>query len=668
MNTVEQEVKRLRDFLNYHNHRYYVLNDPEISDKEFDMALKELEKLEGENPEYFDPLSPTQRVGSDLTKGFEHIIHERPMMSLSNTYSIDEVDEWFDRVKKGLDGEKFDIVGELKFDGTSISITYENGRLVRAVTRGDGTQGDDVTRNVKTIRSIPLVLQPGDWPEKFEIRGEILMPWSVFDELNKEREYNEEPLFANPRNAASGTLKTQDSREVARRRLDARFYYLLSDHLPFDNHYDNMLAARSWGFKVSPAMKLLRSLNEVNDYITHWDTERKNLPVATDGLVFKVNSLRQQMNLGYTAKSPRWAIAYKFNPENACTRLRFVSFETGRMGIVTPVANLEPVQLSGTIVKRASLHNDDIIRELGIHEGDWLYVEKGGEIIPKITGVDTSRRDKDSKPIEFVTKCPECGTTLIRESGEAAWRCPNRYGCRPQITGRIEHFCARRMMNIDGIGEETAELLFACGLVVNIADLYDLSIEKLSKLERIGEKSASNIISGIEKSKNVPFDRVIYALSIPNVGETTSKRVAKAVQSMDRMQAMTVDELTAIPDVGPVVAQGIYDYLHDDVNEAIIGRLKEAGLQMKLSEDKMAPAGDALSGKTIVISGTFSHHSRDEYKEIIERESGKNAGSISKKTSFVLAGENMGPAKLEKCKTLGIPIISEEEFLKMIGK
>lgn len=668
MNTVEQEVKRLRDFLNYHNHRYYVLNDPEISDKEFDMALKELEILERENPEYFDPLSPTQRVGSDLTKGFEHIIHERPMMSLSNTYSIDEVDEWFDRVKKGLDGEKFDIVGELKFDGTSISITYENGRLVRAVTRGDGTQGDDVTRNVKTIRSIPLVLHPGDWPEKFEIRGEILMPWSVFDELNKEREYNEEPLFANPRNAASGTLKTQDSREVARRRLDARFYYLLSDHLPFDNHYDNMLAARSWGFKVSPAMKLLRSLNEVNDYITHWDTERKNLPVATDGLVFKVNSLRQQMNLGYTAKSPRWAIAYKFNPENACTRLRFVSFETGRMGIVTPVANLEPVQLSGTIVKRASLHNDDIIRELGIHEGDWLYVEKGGEIIPKITGVDTSRRDKDSKPIEFVTKCPECGTTLIREPGEAAWRCPNRYGCRPQITGRIEHFCARRMMNIDGIGEETAELLFACGLVVNIADLYDLSVEKLSKLERIGEKSASNIISGIEKSKNVPFDRVIYALSIPNVGETTSKRVAKAVQSMDRMQAMTVDELNAIPDVGPVVAQGIYDYLHDDVNEAIIGRLKEAGLQMKLSEDKMAPAGDALSGKTIVISGTFSHHSRDEYKEIIEHEGGKNAGSISKKTSFVLAGENMGPAKLEKCKTLGIPIISEEEFLKMIGK
>lgn len=666
MNSVEQEIKRLRDYLNYHNHRYYVLNDPEISDKDFDMALKELERLEAENPEFSDPLSPTQRVGSDLTKGFEHVVHERPMMSLSNTYSIEEVDEWFDRVKKGLDGEKFDIVGEMKFDGTSISLTYENGRLVRAVTRGDGTQGDDVTANVKTIRSIPLVLQPGDWPEKFEIRGEILMPWKVFDELNKEREYNEEPLFANPRNAASGTLKTQDPREVARRRLDARFYYLLSDDLPFDNHYDNLLAARSWGFKVSPAMKLLHSLEEVNEYINYWDEERKNLPVATDGLVFKVNSLIQQMNLGYTAKSPRWAIAYKFNPENACTRLRFVSFETGRMGIVTPVANLEPVQLSGTIVKRASLHNDDIIRELGIHQGDWLYVEKGGEIIPKITGVDTSRREKDAEPIEFVTTCPECGTPLVREAGEAAWRCPNRYGCRPQITGRIEHFAARRMMNIDGIGEETAELLFACGLVENIADLYTLTVEKLSKLERIGEKSASNIVAGIEASKLVPFERVVYALSIPNVGETTSKRVAKAVRSMDRMQAMTVEELTAIPDVGPVVAKGIFDYLHDPVNESIIERLKEAGVQMALSEDKLAAGGDKLAGKTIVISGTFTHHSRDEYKDIIEREGGKNAGSISKKTSFVLAGENMGPAKLEKCKTLGIPIVSESEFLDMI--
>ncbi len=667
MNTAGQEIKRLRDYINLHNHKYYVLNEPEISDKDFDMALKELERLEKENPEFADPLSPTQRVGSDLTKGFEHVVHERPMMSLSNTYSIEEVDEWFDRVRKGLDGEKFDVVGEMKFDGTSISLTYENGRLVRAVTRGDGTQGDDVTANVKTIRSIPLVLRPGDWPEKFEIRGEILMPWKVFEELNAERAYNEEPLFANPRNAASGTLKTQDPREVARRRLDARFYYLLSDDLPFDNHYDNMLAARKWGFKVSQAMQLLHSLEEVDEYINYWDEHRRELPVATDGLVFKVNSLRQQLNLGYTAKSPRWAIAYKFNPENACTRLRFVSFETGRMGIVTPVANLEPVLLSGTIVKRASLHNDDIIRELGIHQGDWLYVEKGGEIIPKITGVDTSRREKDAQPIEFVTECPECGTKLVREPGEAAWRCPNRYGCRPQITGRIEHFAARRMMNIDGIGEETAELLFACGLVGNIADIYNLDAEKLSRLERIGEKSAANIMAGIEESKKVPFERVIYALSIPNVGETTSKRLAKGVKSMERMRAMTVEELTAIPDVGPVIAQGIYDYLHDPVNERIIDRLTDAGLQMSLSEEKLVPGGNILDGKTIVISGTFSHHSRDEYKDIIEREGGKNAGSISKKTTFVLAGENMGPAKLEKCKALGIPILSEDEFLNMLA-
>lgn len=668
MKSVEEKIAELRDFLNLHNHKYYVLNEPEISDKEFDSAMKELERLEQENPEFADPLSPTQRVGSDLTKGFEHVVHERPMMSLSNTYSIEEVDDWFERIRKGLDGEKFDIVGEMKFDGTSISLTYEDGRLIRAVTRGDGTQGDDVTANVKTIRSIPLTLRPGDWPRKFEIRGEILMPWKVFDELNKEREYNEEPLFANPRNAASGTLKTQDPREVARRRLDARFYYLLSDELPFDNHYDNMLAARSWGFKVSSAMKLLHSLEEVNEYINYWDEHRKELPVATDGLVFKVNSLRQQLNLGYTAKSPRWAIAFKFNPENACTRLRFVSFETGRMGIVTPVANLEPVLLSGTIVKRASLHNDDIIKELGIHQGDWLYVEKGGEIIPKITGVDKSRREPDAAPIEFVTKCPECGSELVREPGEAAWKCPNRYGCRPQITGRIEHFAARRMMNIDGIGEETAELLFSCGLVENIADLYTLTIEKLSQLERIGEKSATNIVTGIEESKNVPFERVIYALSIPNVGETTAKRVARGVKSMDRLQAMTVEELTAVPDVGPVIAKGIYDYLHDPVNEQIIARLKEAGLQMEIPADKSESSGDSLAGKTIVISGTFSHHSRDEYKEIIENEGGKNSGSISKKTTFVLAGENMGPAKLEKCKALNIPILSEDEFLEMIDR
>lgn len=660
----EERIRELRDELNRHNHNYYVLNAPEISDREFDMLMKELEALEREHPEYSDPLSPTRRVGSDLTKGFVHVVHDRPMLSLANTYSVGEVDEWFDRVRKGLEGVSFEITGEMKYDGTSISITYENGRLVRAVTRGDGTQGDDVTANVKTIRSIPLVLRPGDWPEKFEIRGEILMPWKVFDELNREREYNEEPLFANPRNAASGTLKTQDPREVAKRRLDAIFYYLLSDNLPYDTHYANMEAARRWGFKVSGEMRILHSVEEVDEYIDYWDTARKELSVATDGLVFKVNSLRQQLNLGFTAKSPRWAVAYKFNPENACTRLRHVSFETGRMGIVTPVANLEPVLLSGTIVKRASLHNADIMRQLDIHEHDWLYVEKGGEIIPKITGVDEERREPGSKEVTFVSHCPECGTRLEQKEGDAAWICPNKYGCRPQITGRIEHFCARRMMNIDGVGEETAELLYDKGLVRTAADLYDLTKEQLSILDRFGDKSAERILNGLEASKQVPFERVVYALSIPNVGETTSKRVAMSVKSMDRMREMSVEELQAIPDVGPVVAQGIYDFLRDPVNEEIINRLKVAGVQMQLSEDKMQPAGNALEGKTIVISGTFSHHSREEYKEMIERNGGKNVGSISKKTSFVLAGENMGPSKLDKCQKLGIPIVSEDEFLR----
>ncbi len=662
----KEKIEALRTELHRHNHNYYVLNSPEISDKDFDMMLKVLEKLEKEFPEFDDPLSPTRRVGSDLTKGFEHVAHARPMMSLSNSYSLEEVDDWFLRIRKALEGEKFDIVGEMKFDGTSISITYKDGRLVRAVTRGDGTQGDDVTANVKTIRSIPLQLQPGDWPEEFEIRGEILMPWEVFEKLNAERAYNEEPLFANPRNAASGTLKMQDSREVARRHLDARFYYLLSDHLPSDNHFDNIKAAERWGFKVSKAMKLLHSLEEVNEYMNYWDVHRKELPVATDGLVFKVNSIRQQLNLGFTAKSPRWAIAFKFNPENACTRLRFVSFETGRMGIVTPVANLEPVLLSGTIVKRASLHNDDIIQELDIHEGDWLYVEKGGEIIPKITGVEVSKREPDAAKIHFVEKCPVCGTQLVRLFGEAAWCCPNHYGCRPQITGKIEHFCARRMMNIDGIGEETAELLFDCGMVERIADIYDLTQEKLQTLDRIGEKSAKRILDGIEASKQVPFERVVYALSIPNVGETTAKRLAMSVKNMDNLLAMTEEELTAVQDIGPIIAKCIYEYLRDPINIDNISRLKTAGVQMSLPEEKLAPSGNALDGKTIVISGTFTAHSRDEYKEIIEREGGKNSGSISKKTSFVLAGENMGPAKREKCEKLGIPLVSEEEFLKMI--
>lgn len=664
--TPKDKIDRLREEINRHNHNYYVLNAPQISDKDFDMLLKELEALEKEYPEFADPDSPTQRVGSDLTKGFEHVVHARPMMSLSNTYSIGEVDDWFNRMDKALEGEDFSIVGEMKFDGTSISLTYRHGRLVRAVTRGDGTQGDDVTANVRTIRSIPLTLLPGDWPEEFEIRGEILMPWEVFEKLNAERAYNEEPLFANPRNAASGTLKMQDPKEVARRHLDARFYYLLSDDLPADNHYDNMLAAGQWGFKVSKAMARLRTIDDVDRYIAYWDEHRKELPVATDGLVFKINSLRQQLNLGYTAKSPRWAVAFKFNPERACTLLKEVTFETGRMGIVTPVANLEPVLLSGTVVKRASLHNDDIMQELDIHEGDHLYVEKAGEIIPQITGVDKSQRPANAKKIEFVRECQVCHTPLQRIFGEAAWCCPNKYGCRPQITGRIEHFCARRMMNIDGIGEETAELLYTCGLVENIGQIYDLTSEKLSQLERIGEKTAQRIMRGIEESKSVPFERVIYALSIPNVGETTAKRLARAVTSMENMQSMELEQLSAIPDIGPVIARNIYDFLREPVNAANIRRLTEAGVQMKVDEEKLRPSGSSLDGKTIVISGTFARHSRDEYKEIIMREGGKNAGSISKKTSFVLAGENMGPAKLEKCRQLDIPLVSEDEFISMI--
>lgn len=664
----KDRIETLRREINRHNHSYYVLNRPTVSDRDFDMMLKELESLEKGFPEFQDPDSPTMRVGSDLTKEFTHVVHARPMMSLSNTYSIGEVDEWFERVDKALGGESFEVVGEMKFDGTSISITYKGGRMVRAVTRGDGTQGDDVTANVRTIRSVPLQLMPGDWPDEFEIRGEILMPWEVFERLNAERAYNEEPLFANPRNAASGTLKMQDPREVARRHLDARFYYLLSDHLPYYNHYENMLAAEHWGFKVSKSMALLHSLKEVDDFVAYWDEHRKELPVATDGLVFKVNSLRQQLNLGFTAKSPRWAVAFKFNPERACTPLQEVTFETGRMGIVTPVANLKPVLLSGTIVKRASLHNADIVAELDIHQGDWLYVEKAGEIIPQIVGVDIEKRPKDALKIEYVTKCPVCGTPLERIYGDAAWVCPNKYGCRPQITGRIEHFCARRMMDIDGIGEETAELLFSCGLVENIGQLYDLTAEKLSKLDRIGEKTASRIIKGIEASREVPFERVLYALSIPNVGETTAKRLAKGVGSMERLMEMDVEEISAIQDIGPVIARNIYDFLREPVNVSNIERLREAGVRLALSEEQLTVSGNALEGKTIVISGTFSHHSRDEYKDIIEREGGKNSGSISKKTSFVLAGENMGPAKREKCEKLGIPMIGEDEFLDMIGR
>lgn len=666
MTADQQRILQLRSELNHHNHAYYVLNAPEISDREFDMLLKELERLEAENPDMADPLSPTQRVGSDLSGAFEQTEHIFPMLSLGNTYSIADVDDWFDRVRSGLGGEEFTVVGEMKFDGTSISLIYEHGRLVRAVTRGDGERGDIVTENVKTIRSIPLQLQGEGWPDFFEIRGEILMPWSAFERLNREREFNEEPLFANPRNAASGTLKTQNSREVARRGLDAYFYYLLGPELPFDNHFDNMMAARSWGFKVSDIMTRLHSLKEVDDFITHWDEARRSLPVATDGLVFKVDSLRQQLNLGYTAKSPRWAMAYKFAAERALTRLRFVSFEVGRMGIVTPVANLEPVLLSGTIVKRASLHNEDIIKGLGIHEGDMLYVEKGGEIIPKITGVDASQRQPGARPIEFVSHCPACGAPLVRIEGEAAWQCPDKFNCPPQIAGRVEHFVGRKMMNIEGIGEETAQQLYDAGLVRNIADLYDLQPSQLERLEGFGRRSAERAVESIRATTSVPYDRVIYALSIPYVGDTVAKKVARAFPDIDTLMAASAAELAATKDIGPRIAESIVDYFGNPINRSIVERLRAAGLQMRQSEEANEGRTDLLQGKSFVISGVFALHSRDEYKAMIELNGGKNVGSISKKTDYVLAGENMGPAKREKAASLGIPIIDEQQFLAML--
>lgn len=666
MTADQQRILQLRSELNHHNHAYYVLNAPEISDREFDMLLKELERLEAENPDMADPLSPTQRVGSDLSGAFEQTEHIFPMLSLGNTYSIADVDDWFDRVRSGLGGEEFTIVGEMKFDGTSISLIYEHGRLVRAVTRGDGERGDIVTENVKTIRSIPLQLQGEGWPDFFEIRGEILMPWSAFERLNREREFNEEPLFANPRNAASGTLKTQNSREVARRGLDAYFYYLLGPELPFDNHFDNMMAARSWGFKVSDIMTRLHSLKEVDDFITHWDEARRSLPVATDGLVFKVDSLRQQLNLGYTAKSPRWAMAYKFAAERALTRLRIVSFEVGRMGIVTPVANLEPVLLSGTIVKRASLHNEDIIKGLGIHEGDMLYVEKGGEIIPKITGVDASQRQPGARPIEFVSHCPACGAPLVRIEGEAAWQCPDKFNCPPQIAGRVEHFVGRKMMNIEGIGEETAQQLYDAGLVRNIADLYDLQPSQLERLEGFGRRSAERAVESIRATTSVPYDRVIYALSIPYVGDTVAKKVARAFPDIDTLMAASAADLAATKDIGPRIAESIVDYFGNPINRSIVERLRAAGLQMRQSEEANEGRTDLLQGKSFVISGVFALHSRDEYKAMIELNGGKNVGSISKKTDYVLAGDNMGPAKREKAASLGIPIIDEQQFLAML--
>lgn len=676
MTDIEAKIKQLRDELNRHNYNYYVLNQPTIGDMEFDFKMHELEDLEKAHPEFADPLSPTQRVGSDISQGFKQVLHKRPMQSLGNSYSIEEVQDFLRRAKDGLGGEPVQIVGEMKYDGTSISCTYEHGRLVRAVTRGDGVRGDDVTANVITIKSVPLQLQPGDWPDKFEVRGEILLPWASFERLNKEREFNEEPLFANPRNAAAGTLKMQNSAEVARRGLDAYFYFLLGDQLEasapglfsendFSTHTGRMEALKKWGFKVAEH-SVLDSIDAVKDFIDQWDVQRKNLPVATDGLVFKLNSIRQWLNLGSTAKSPRWAIAYKFAPERECSPLQFISFEVGRTGVITPVANLDPVLLSGTIVKRASLHNEDIIRQLDIHEGDYLYVEKGGEIIPKIVGVDLKRRKADSRPIEFVRTCPVCGTPLTRIEGEAAWVCPNKYGCKPQITGRIEHFVARHAMNIDGIGEEVAVQLHESGLVHNIADIYSLTGNDLMRLEHFQRKASDRILSGIRKSLEVPFERVLFAIGIPYVGETTAKVLARNVHTIDRLMAMNAEELASIPEIGPKIAESIVGYFAAEGNREIIERLREAGVQLCLSEAELANRTDKLAGKKIVISGVFAKHSREEYKAMIEQNGGKNVSSISSATSYVFAGENMGPAKLEKARKLGIPIIGEDEFLAML--
>lgn len=676
MTDIEAKIKQLRDELNRHNYNYYVLNQPTIGDMEFDFKMHELEDLEKAHPEFADPLSPTQRVGSDISQGFKQVLHERPMQSLGNSYSIEEVQDFLRRAKDGLGGEPVQIVGEMKYDGTSISCTYEHGRLVRAVTRGDGVRGDDVTANVITIKSVPLQLQPGDWPDKFEVRGEILLPWASFERLNKEREFNEEPLFANPRNAAAGTLKMQNSAEVARRGLDAYFYFLLGDQLEasapglfnendFSTHTGRMEALKKWGFKVAEH-SVLDSIDAVKDFIDQWDVQRKNLPIATDGLVFKLNSIRQWLNLGSTAKSPRWAIAYKFAPERECSPLQFISFEVGRTGVITPVANLDPVLLSGTIVKRASLHNEDIIRQLDIHEGDYLYVEKGGEIIPKIVGVDLKRRKADSRPIEFVRTCPMCGTPLTRIEGEAAWVCPNKYGCKPQITGRIEHFVARHAMNIDGIGEEVAVQLHESGLVHNIADIYSLTGNDLMRLEHFQRKASDRILSGIRKSLEVPFERVLFAIGIPYVGETTAKVLARNVHTIDRLMAMNAEELASIPEIGPKIAESIVGYFAAEGNREIIERLREAGVQLCLSEAELANRTDKLAGKKIVISGVFAKHSREEYKAMIEQNGGKNVSSISSATSYVFAGENMGPAKLEKARKLGIPIIGEDEFLAML--
>ncbi len=664
MDQIKQTIEALREELNKHNYDYYVLSTPTISDFEFDKKLRELSDLETRYPEYFDANSPTQRVGSDINKSFKQVQHKYPMLSLGNTYTKDEVTDFYNRVQKGLNDE-FEIVCELKYDGTSISLTYINGELTQAVTRGDGVQGDDVTANVRTIRSIPLRLRGNDYPAEFEIRGEILMPWSVFDALNKEREEQEEALFANPRNAGSGTLKQQDPKIVAARKLDSYLYYMLGENLPTDGHYENLMKAKEWGFKISDATKKCKTLDEIFDYIAYWDIERKNLPVATDGIVLKVNSLTQQRNLGYTSKFPRWAIAFKFQAEKAVTTLESVSYQVGRTGAITPVANLKPVKLSGTTVKRASLYNEDNINLLDLHINDQVYVEKGGEIIPKITGVDTTKRGIFDEKVVFTKTCPECGTPLVKDEGEAIYYCPNDSSCPPQIKGRIEHFCTRKAMNIAS-GSETVEHLYNAGLVKNIADLYTLRWQDVSRLERWAEKSARNLVESIEASKKVPYQRVLFALGIRYVGETVAKKLAMAFTSVDKLMVATAEELVQVDEIGDRIAQSIVKYFGDSNNVEVVNKLKEFGLQFELSEDIISQRTDKLSGLTIVISGTFEKHSRDEYKAMIEQNGGKNSGSISAKTSYVLAGDNMGPAKLEKAESLGVKIIGEDDFLAMV--
>ncbi|MCR4613181.1 MAG: NAD-dependent DNA ligase LigA [Bacteroidaceae bacterium] len=666
--TPEEEIRQLRAELNQHNYNYYVLNAPTISDYDFDQLMHRLEDLELFYPQFADPNSPTQRVGSDLNQQFRQVAHKYPMLSLANTYSEADVRDFYERVRSGLEGEPFEIVAEMKYDGLSISLTYIDGQLVQAVTRGDGVQGDDVTANVRTIRSIPLQLRPGSgYPHEFEIRGEILMPWASFNRLNAEREAREEPLFANPRNAASGTLKSQKSELVAQRGLDAYLYYVLGDEIPTDGfHYENLQEAKKWGFKISEGMQKCHSVEEVLDFINYWDKERKNLPVATDGIVLKVNSLRQQRHLGYTAKSPRWAIAYKFQAERVATKLLEVTYQVGRTGAITPVANMEPVQLAGTTVKRASLHNADIIRQLDLHIGDTVYVEKGGEIIPKVVGVEVENRSKDAVAVQFIQNCPECGTPLIRIEGEAAHYCPNDTGCPPQIKGRIEHYISRKAMNIESLGPETVDDYFQRGLIHDVADLYQIRPDQISGVNGTKIKSAQKIVESIRGSLQVPFERVVFAIGIRFVGETTAKQLARHFRSMDALSHASLEELQEVEGIGLVIAQSVVDYFHEPRNVDVVNRLRAAGVQMEIDLDENVGGSDALQGKSIVISGVFTHHSRDEYKALIELHGGKNVGSISAKTSFVLAGDNMGPAKLEKAQKLGVPIVSENEFLNMI--